>query len=73
MIEKEGDRMPLKELRLSKHWGIRELARQAQISTDAVMRAEKGEKVWDVTARKIADALGVRVDQVAEFKVREDG
>jgi transcriptional regulator with XRE-family HTH domain len=67
MEKKEGERHPLKEWRLSKHWGIRELARQAKVSTDALMRAERGEQVWDVTARKIADALGVRVDQVQEF------
>ncbi len=67
MSEKVEGVKPLKEIRLNKFWSIRTLASNATISTDAVMRAERGDRVQEVTQYKIADALGVRVDQVAEF------
>jgi transcriptional regulator with XRE-family HTH domain len=59
--------LPLKEWRVRKYWTIRKLAKQANVSTETLMRAERGGKVWDITARKIADALEIRVDQVEEF------
>jgi transcriptional regulator with XRE-family HTH domain len=59
--------LPLREWRLRQYWTLRKLAKRANVSTETLVRAEKGAKVWDVTARKIADALGVGVDQVQEF------
>ena len=67
-IEKE--RLSLKEWRLRKHWSFRQLAREAGISTETLLRLEKGGKVWPVTARKVVDALGVHEDQVLELELR---
>ena len=61
---------PLKTLRLKRHWSIRELSRRANVSVDALRRAEAGSKVWEVTAHKIADALGVSTQEIAEFSSR---
>jgi transcriptional regulator with XRE-family HTH domain len=68
----EGEVLPLKEWRLRKYMSIRGLAAAAGVSKDAYKRAERGHPVWEVTARRIADALGVRTDQVQEF-VQEPG
>lgn len=64
----ERNRLPLKEWRLRKHFSFRQLARAAGISTETLMRLEKGGKVLPVTARKIVDALGVSEDQVLELR-----
>lgn len=63
----------LKEWRLRRFLSLRGLARRAGVSTDALMRAERGKRVHDLTARKIAFALGIEVNQVAEFCKPERG
>ena len=68
MLEsKQGEVLSLKEWRLKKHWSFRRLAKEAGISTETLLRLEKGGQVWEVTARKIADALGVQENQVEEL------
>ncbi len=62
--------LPLREWRVRKYWTYRKLAKKAGISTETLLRAERGGKVWDITARKIADALEVSVNQVTEFVER---
>lgn len=59
--------LPLREWRLRKYWSYRFLAEQAGVSTETLQRAERGGRVYDTTARRIADALGIKVDQVSEF------
>lgn len=58
---------PLKEWRLRRHLSYRGLARAASVTTYTLLRAEKGGRLHDLTQRKIADALGIKVEQVAEF------
>jgi lambda repressor-like predicted transcriptional regulator len=58
---------PLKEWRLRQYWSVRRLAKEAGVSVDAVVRAERTGKSWDITKRRIADALGVQIEQIAEF------
>lgn len=59
--------LSLREWRLRNYWTVRKLAQKAGVSTETLHRAERGGKVWDVTARKIADALEISVSQVADF------
>ena len=59
--------LPLKEWRVSRYLTYRELAKRAGVSTETLQRGERGGKLNDITRRKIADALGVRVSQIAEF------
>jgi transcriptional regulator with XRE-family HTH domain len=59
---------PLKEWRLRRHLSFRMLARAAGVSTDTLLRAEKGARLHELTQRKIADALGIAVRQVREFQ-----
>jgi transcriptional regulator with XRE-family HTH domain len=59
--------LPLKEWRLRRYWTFRHLAKESGVSTFTLQRIEKGGRAQDITARKIADALGVKVSQVAEF------
>ncbi len=63
----DSDVLPLKEWRLRRHMSHRQLAKAAQVSTETLLRAEKGGRVYELTARKIGDALGVAVAQVVEF------
>ena len=68
-INKKGlEVQPLKEWRLRRHLSHRGLARAAGVSTETLLRAEKGRKLQELTQRKIADALDVKVEQVAEFR-----
>ena len=59
--------LPLKEWRLRRYWTYRHLAKQAGVSTYTIQRAERGERVQEITARKVADALGLAVAQIVEF------
>jgi transcriptional regulator with XRE-family HTH domain len=57
----------LKEWRLRRYWSYRKLAQVASVSTETLLRAERGGRVHETTARKLADALGVRTQQITEF------
>ena len=52
---------------MRRHLSYRGLARAASVTTYTLLRAEKGGRLHDLTQRKIADALGIKVEQVAEF------
>ena len=65
--------MPLKEWRLRKHYSHRQLAQLAEVATSTLVRIEKGEPARELTQRKIADALGLKVSDIAEFAPREGG
>lgn len=73
MTEPTGDVLPLREWRVRKYWSFARLAKEARVSTETLQRAEKGGRLHDITQRKIADALGIRVAQVEEFASEEEG
>ena len=59
----------LRQLRRLKGWTQRELARQAGVTEQTVVRLESGRGVPRVsTMRAIAEALGVPIRQVDEFR-----
>lgn len=59
----------LREWRKLKGYGQRELARLAGLSHTAVHDLEQGKvKGWPATWRRIADALGVDVTQILEYR-----
>ena len=47
----------IKEYRLKARWSQNELARQAKVDERTVRRAEEGQKIQDVKAAQITDAL----------------
>jgi len=54
------DGAKLKQLREDRAFSVRDLAREAGISTDTITALEKGRrKAWPRNVRKLADALGV--------------
>jgi transcriptional regulator with XRE-family HTH domain len=56
----EVDGVKLKELREDRAFSVRDLAQEANISTDTITALEKGRrKAWPRNVRKLADALGV--------------
>jgi DNA-binding XRE family transcriptional regulator len=64
-----GDVPSLRQLRRLKGWTQRELARQAGVTEQTVVRLEAGQGTPRVsTMRAIADALGVPIRQVDEFR-----
>ena len=71
MAALERETLSLREWRLRRHWSLRRLAREAGISTETLLRAERGGKMWPVTARKLADALGVGEEQILELNQDE--
>ena len=63
----------LREARLARFLSIRDLARLAGVSPRTIVEAEAGRRVpYFVTARKIAEALGVEPGAIDEFAVRAD-
>ena len=54
-------------------YGIETTAQEAGVSKNSVLRAEHEEDIRPVTARKIAGALGVRVADLLEEKIRPKG
>jgi transcriptional regulator with XRE-family HTH domain len=61
----------LRELRESKGWGLRELARRAGVNPSTVSTAENGQHSLSLAnAKKIADALGVRVGDLLDKEGR---
>ena len=63
----------LREARLARFLSIRDLAAQAGVSPRTIVEAEAGRRVpYFVTARKIAEALGVEPGAIDEFAVRAD-
>lgn len=66
-MSEELEVQPLKEWRVRRYWTYRALAKEAGVSTETIYRAERGGRLHDITQRRIADALGVKVSQVAEF------
>ncbi len=67
MGQSSTKKLPLRQWRLRKLLSARELARRAGVSRDALARAERGHKVWEVTAHRIAQALDVDLSEVTEF------
>ena len=60
-----GVRLPeLNRMRLRKALSKSELARLAGISRSTVIRADNGETVSFINARKLAEALGVSVEEL---------
>jgi transcriptional regulator with XRE-family HTH domain len=56
----EVDGAKLKRLREDQAFSVRDLAREARISTDTITALEKGRrKAWPRNVRKLAMALGV--------------
>lgn len=55
-----------KELRNARGLSIRKLAAEAGVSTETVYSIEHGRRdfIWPKTARKLADALGVRPEDL---------
>jgi len=70
---KERQQLSIKEWRLRKHWSFRRLAREAGVSTETLLRLERGGKVLPVTARKVVDALGVSENDVLELDPNPTG
>ena len=68
----EHEVLPLKEWRLRKYLSYRRLTDDVGVSTETLQRAERGGRVYETTARRIPDALGVKVSQVAEFVPRRE-
>jgi len=61
----EVDGAKLKQLREDRAFSVRDLAREAGISTDTITALEKGRrKAWPRNVRKLADALGVAPREV---------
>ena len=55
----------LKELRESQAFSVRDLAQEADISTDTITALEKGRrKAWPRNVRKLANALGVNPSEL---------
>jgi transcriptional regulator with XRE-family HTH domain len=63
----ETEILPLREWRLRHYLSYRRLAKRAGVSTETLQRAERGMRTHEITQRRIADALGVPVSQIAEF------
>jgi transcriptional regulator with XRE-family HTH domain len=65
----------LRQLRRERAWSTRELERHAGVAHQTVISAEAGKPLRLATIRKLADALGVRPMEVAEFAriIAEDG
>ena len=55
-----------KELRTARGLSIRKLAEEAGVSTETIYSLEHGRRdfIWPKTARKLADALGVRPENL---------
>jgi transcriptional regulator with XRE-family HTH domain len=55
-----------KELRTARGMSIRKLAEEAGVSTETIYSLEHGRRdfIWPKTARKLADALGVRPEDL---------
>jgi transcriptional regulator with XRE-family HTH domain len=55
-----------KELRTARGLSIRKLAEDAGVSTETIYSLEHGRRdfIWPKTAKKLADALGVEVDDL---------
>ncbi len=59
----------MKELRIARLWSQRELASRAGVSENTIIYAETGRRLPRLlTMRRIADALGVDWNEVAEFR-----
>jgi transcriptional regulator with XRE-family HTH domain len=67
MSSQEKEVQPLKEWRLRRYWSFARLAKEAGVSTETLHRAERGGRLHEITQRKIADALGIRPSEIAEF------
>ncbi len=64
----------LKELRLRRLWSQRELGRRAGVAEGTVINIETGSHPPRlITMRKLADALGVEWQEVAEFRAVVEG
>ena len=59
----------MKGLRIARLWSQRELASRAGVSENTIINIETGRRLPRLlTMRRIADALGVDWDEVAEFR-----
>ncbi|MDP9366247.1 MAG: helix-turn-helix domain-containing protein [Chloroflexota bacterium] len=59
---------PLREWRTERLWSVRDLAREAGVSTKTVVQAEYGRQRPSYgTMRRISEALGVPAAEIAEF------
>jgi len=63
--------MKLREARLARFLSIRELSKRAGVAPRTIVEAESGRRApYFVTARKIAEALGVEPGDIEEFAIR---
>ena len=59
---------PLRAWRTDRLWSVRDLAREAGVSTKTVVQLELGrQRAHYVTMRRISEALGVAAADVTEF------
>jgi transcriptional regulator with XRE-family HTH domain len=61
----------LRYWRLEKHWTQRELAEHAEVAESTVAPGEQGYALSLLTAKKLADALGVTVKQLRAEEPQE--
>jgi transcriptional regulator with XRE-family HTH domain len=71
---REGNRMPapkthapvpsLRHWRIAQHWTQRQLAEKAKVAESTVAHGEQGYTISLLTAKKLADTLGVSVSQL---------
>ncbi len=63
------DVKPLREWRVSRGYGVRELCRLAGVNYPALLRIEQGKSRGRAsTFRKLAEALGIEPLQIAEYR-----
>ena len=59
---------PLRDWRMERLWSVRDLAREAGVSTKTVVQLEYGRQVPTyATMRRVSAALGVAPAEVSEF------
>ena len=63
--------LSLRTWRLERHWTQRELAQHASVAESTVAHGEQGYALSLLTAKKLADALGVTVRQLRETPPEE--
>lgn len=69
-MEKEKEKKYLEEWRIAKLWSQAQLAKKAGLNQAAISRIESGQlKTGRLSSiKKIAEALGVKPEQVVEFE-----
>jgi transcriptional regulator with XRE-family HTH domain len=75
-MKEVGNLLTLRELRVDLGWSMPKLAKEAGISSRTVFRAERGEKLSALNAKKIAAALSrgyaheIKVSEIVGLNVQ---